>query len=532
MAKGEHIAGRRIACLLVKDLPLAAMVRANPELRDTAFALSIGKGPRAQIGFVSATARRAGVVPGMTVAQAGAVAPDLAVFARNPALEKAAADALLDAAQSFSPIVEDGNSPARSWGRGYLDLAGLSGLYGAENDMATEMARRVREVGMEAEIGIASNKDIAYLAARCGGVRVIDAGRETEFLKWVPLELLGLEPEVELQLERLGICRLGDLSRLDQRELGSRMGAGVVEIIRLVRGQSAGPLVARRAGEIFIEKTELEYTIELLEPLGFILRGMLERLTARLKLRGLVCGDLTLSLELAGRGRDERKVSVAAATNEVRSLLTLLLLDLEKTPPPQGVEALQLSAQARVPRPAQDDMFLPPAPAPERLQTTLARLAALCGPEHVGTLLPANSHRPDAIERVDFAPPPPHPGPQPECNGQVNRIVRIVLRALRPPREVEVMSSRGIPEFVRGPELCARVISIAGPWRRQGEWWKSALDSEPRSGNGKGAAGAARCALPGGFAHDYYEMALDDGGVYRVYRDLRSDRWFVDGIYD
>jgi protein ImuB len=530
VAKGESIAGRRIACLLVKDLPLAAMVRANPELRETAFALSIGKGPRALLGFVSTPARRAGVVPGMTVAQAGAVAPDLAVFARNPALEQAAADALLDAAESFSPVVEDGGSNSGSMGRVYLDLAGLSGLYGAENEMAAEMARRVHQVGMEAEIGIAANKDIAYLAARCGGIRVIDAGREAEFLQWVPLELLGLEPDVELQLERLGICRLGELARLDARELGSRMGAGGVELIRLVSGQRGGPLIARRPGEIFTEKTELEYAIELLEPLSFILRGMLERLVARLKLRGLVAGDLTLSLQLAERGRDERRVSVTAATNKVRSLLTLLLLNLEKSPPPQGVEAVQLSAQARVPRPAQDDMFLPPAPAPERLQTTLARLAALCGPDNVGTLLPANSHRPGALERLDFAPPPANASrAQPECSGQA--VNAIVLRAIRPAQEVEVMSSRGLPEFVRGQQICARVVSIAGPWRRQGEWWKTALDSECGTANGA-AADAPRCGLTGGFAHDYYEMALDDGGVYRVFRDLRSDRWFVDGIYD
>jgi protein ImuB len=522
VAKAESIAGRRIACLLVKDLPLAATIRANPELRQTAFALSIGKGPRALLGFVSDLARRAGVIAGMTVAQAGAVAPDLTVLARNPALEQAAADALIDVAESFSPVVE-GNGP----GRVYLDLAGLGGLYGGEDDMAAELARRVRQVGMEADVGIAANKDIAYLAARCGGIRVIDASREKEFLQWVPLELLGLEPEVELQLERLGIRRLGELARLDARELGSRMGAGAVELLRLAGGQTGGPLVARRSGEVFTEKTELEYAIELLEPLGFILRGMLERLCARLKLRGLVGGDLTLSLELAGHRRDERRVSVAAATNEVRSLLTLLLLDLEKSPPPEGVEAVQLSALARVPRPAQDDMFLPPAPAPERLQTTLARLAALCGPDHVGTLLPANSHRPDALERVDFAPPPPSASPsQPECNGQ--SVNRIVLRAIRPALEVEVMSSRGMPEFVRGRQICARVVSIAGPWRRQGEWWKTPHESENSTANG--AAGT--CGLPGGFAHDYYEMALDDGGVYRVFRDLRSDRWFVDGIYD
>ena len=106
-----------------------------------------------------------------------------------------------------------------------------------------------------------------------------------------------------------------------------------------------------------------------------------------------------------------------------------------------------------------------------------------------------------------------------------------MLRAIRPAQEVEVMSSRGMPEFVRGQQICARVVSIAGPWRRQGEWWKTAPESDHAAANGD-TAGASQCVLSSGFAHDYYEMALDDGGVYRVFRDLRSDRWFVDGIYD
>jgi hypothetical protein len=39
-------------------------------------------------------------------------------------------------------------------------------------------------------------------------------------------------------------------------------------------------------------------------------------------------------------------------------------------------------------------------------------------------------------------------------------------------------------------------------------------------------------ATPLSYARDYYELALADGGVYRMYRDLYSGKWFVDGIYD
>jgi hypothetical protein len=146
------------------------------------------------------------------------------------------------------------------------------------------------------------------------------------------------------------------------------------------------------------------------------------------------------------------------------------------------------------------------------------------------------------------------------------------------------MCSREIPEFVRGENLGARVISIAGPWRRDGEWWLGCTadenphtnsannNSAPHRGlelhdgrmfgahprqvsaenlkalssltpapspvahrNGAaghnehaGMNGTGKC----GFIRDYYELALEDGGVYRVFRDLNSHKWFLDGTYD
>ena len=208
-------------------------------------------------------------------------------------------------------------------------------------------------------------------------------------------------------------------------------------------------------------------------------------------------------------------------------MLTLLMLSLESNPPGAAVESIRIEIQPRIPRPAQSDMFLPPAPAPDRLQTTIARLAALCGPGNVGALMPENSHRPEAVRLDPYDPPPPTPvsssnGAHPRngaATAAASNAARLVLRAIRPAMEVEVMSSRSGPEFVRGPNLGARVVSIAGPWRRDGEWWKCAGE-EPRP------SGAA------GFIRDYYELALDDGGVYRAFCDLNSNRWFVDGVYD
>src|SRR6266849_3364307 len=593
----------RIACIFVADFPVAAVVRANPELRDRSFALvrlpsstrqpnarhsasqppppdgaalmNIDRKnqPHSELSHVSLHARAAGIRPGMTVAQARALVPGLVVPRPSPAAERSADDALIDVAESLSPVVEEGE-PGCVW----LDLAGVERFFrhsirsqvqdgdinpagDINNEIADELLKRARRIGLEAAVGIASSKEVAHLAARCGGTRVIAPLAEREFLNWIPLDMLGLGAdsrggELELMLARLGIRRLGELARLDARAVGSRLGSHGVELIRIARGESSSPVVARPRAETFTETVELEYGIASLEPLGFVTRAMLQKLVERLELRGFVAGDMTLSLGLDDHRRDDRQIPVAAPTNEVRSLLTLLNLSLEATSPPAAVETIRLTVEPRTPRPAQADMFLPPSPAPDKLATTIACIAALCGPDRVGMLMPANSWRPEAVRLDTFAPPPavpqsngdahhgkriPRPNPLPDQMERIEteNVARMVMRTIRPAEEVEVMCMREAPEFVRGARICARVVSAAGPWRRQGEWWTAADTHDDtvavsRNGppNGNLRTDSWHANTPLSYARDYYELALADGGVYRIYCDLYSGKWFVDGIYD
>ena len=575
-------ANPRIACILVADFPLAAAMRQSPELCDRPLVLIDSAGRRNPTGvanmecrFVSAHARARGVRAGMTVARARATAAGLAVMNRSTAAEASAAEALVDVALSFSPLVEAGAN-----GEVYLDLGGLERLHqrlrvnsrregmasagasassspaempDAETALAQEALGRVARLGMEAAVGVASSKEVALLAARCGGARVIAAGREKEFLNWLPLDLLKLDDgaggndgaELEQTLARWGIRRLGELTRLDIRAVGSRLGARAVELMRIARGECRTPLIARRTAENFAETIELEWGVDSLEAMGFVMRTMIERVVERIKLRGMAAGEVALALELDGRRRDIRRVALPAPTNEARTLLALILLNLEAAPPAAAVESIRITVEPRAPRAAQADMFAPPCPAPERLHVMLARLAALCGPDRVGTLMPRNSHLPGAVELGPFAPRPAiAPTPVPAQNGMASSgtassrtassmdrdamksraaadttVTQLAVRAVRPPHQVEVLCARGgTPEFVRGADFGGRVVSCAGPWRIAMAAFHPDNDDEHRR-------------TPGS-ARDYYDVALEDGGVYRLLRDLRSGEWYVDGIYD
>src|ERR1700731_4674 len=98
----------RIACIMVADFSIAALVRSNPSLADKVLAIGRSLAPHAELDAVSTRARELGIRPGMTIAQARAISSDLTVVHRSPAAESSAHSALLDAAESVSPVIESG----------------------------------------------------------------------------------------------------------------------------------------------------------------------------------------------------------------------------------------------------------------------------------------------------------------------------------------------------------------------------------------------------------------------------------------
>jgi protein ImuB len=498
----------RIACIHVAAFPLAAWWRADPELRGVPLIVTDAPGPRAHIVAAAPEALRRGVAVGMTAAQAVAIASDLVVRAASPAAEHAAQAALCDVAYSCSPRVEESGM-----GTVYCDADGLRELYPSETELARAIVTRARALGLEASVGIAAIKIAAQLAARDGGgCAVIPAHEEWQFLAPLPIHLLAPDAVLQETLTRWGLRTLGDLAALPASAVATRLGPAGAQLARRARGEDEHPLAPRPLPVHFEETAELEYGVDSLEPFLFVVRGLLDRLTARLALRGLICGDLRLSLGLAGRGRDERIVTVAAPSNEIKPLLTLIRLHLESHPPSDAVESVRLAAVPERLRPMQLDLFRPNGPAPAQLAATMARLAALCGADRLGAPVVTDSHRPDAYALADFVQTVSANGPRAPDTGHRP----IALRALRPPHRLEVFCNRGQPDFIRRTEpddsaygCTGRVVTFVGPWRLQGEWWR-----------------------PDAFHRDYYDAQLSDGVVYRLFFDLAQQQWFVDGVYD
>ncbi len=555
------------ACIFVPNFPVAAVFRAEPELRARAVAIFEGKPPLEKVFAVNESAGRMGITPGMTKAQAE-LCSELTLRPRSPLQESVAHAALLDCAQSFSPCVEDAAADTA-----ILDLAGMESLFGSLPEIAHNLFRRAADLGLDGNVAVASNPDAAVLAARgFSGVTVIPSGREAESLGSLPVEVLfagwvaekekeGKEKREEDQqkesvrllatLERWGIRDLRALAALPEVALSERLGQEGLRLQQLARGAASRTLVPVEAPAVFEEAIELEYPIVLLEPLAFLLNRLLDQICARLAARALDTQELRLTLELQNlAGVDpqldtfgipsESDASHSAAQSQLpaqhfvsgrqskfcrtlrlplpmldpKLFLKLLQLDLNAHPPGAPILKIHLAAEPARPRSAQGGLFLPPSPEPEKLELTLARIAGLVGELRVGSLELLDTYRAEGFRMRRFVPEAAQKTKRQEVAEEEKSAVA-ALRRFRPPLRATVTLENG--ELVRvvcskKKEVQGNVLWKAGPWRSSGDWWEREA-----------------------WARDEWDIALqnaDGVALYRLVHDLLGGGWFVEGTYD
>ena len=396
----------------------------------------------------------------------------------------------------FSPLVEQTGPDTVAF-----DVAGLDRLFGLAQDVAGAIARRARETGAKANLALAANPDAALCAARgFAGISILPQGDEAKFLGSLPIALLAPSPELQETLERWGIRRFRDLAALPPLGIAERLGPEGLRLRQLARGEVERKLVFLEEPLHFADELELEYPVELLEPLAFVLARLLGGLTTRLATRGLATDELRLRLKLEDRTVHQRTLRLPVPSLDHRAFLKLLHLDLAAHPPPAPILHVRLEVNPVKPRAAQSGLFIPGAPEPVKLELTLARIKAIVGQEGVGSPELVDTHRPGAFQMVEFG------RSQMATNNRLPH-PSLTMRVFRPPRPARVEIARGRPSFVAAPGVRGRVMEWAGPWRTSGDWWTF----DP-------------------WLRDEWDMALSDGALYRLYCEPRG--WFVEGSYD
>lgn len=488
--------------------------------------VTTGPGPRAEILSAAREAMQGGVQLGQSLTQARAVCPGLEVRIASPGLEQAARAALLDVALSLSPRAESvprSSGLFAAEGAVLVDASGITALHESEGRFASVLHARAERAGLRGFVAVASSRGLARLAARqlatsarfatrpheIETTRLVAPKKALAYLAPLPIDLLDPDDETAEALSRFGIHRIADLLGLSRRDLAARVGPAILSLVARARGEEVEPPIQAPRALLLEEGIDLEASLENLEPLAFVLRGLVSRLTERLALRALGCGELQLRLRFERGGRDERRIALASPSQDERVLLRLLRQSLESRPPAAAVDGVEVACEGVAPRREQLDLFRPRGPDPNVLDQTLAALGAICGSERVGSPALVDDHRPDAFAMRPFSTQGVS-GLTQTSPSTTPRLTRLTLRALRPPVRAEVRCEGDRPVFLQSAVGRGEILGIAGPWRTTGHWWSET----------------------GRFAVDHYDVQTSDGNVLRLCFDWTRNQWQVDGLYD
>ena len=455
---------------------------------------------------------------------------------------------LAEFAYTFSPLVEETAADTV-----VIDVEGCALRFGSAYELVDQIAKQAKStaaggLGCKVNVALAANPDAAIHAAKfCEGVTFTAPGEELTCLGNLPLKalqysLVGIEEkqaaEILETLKLWGVRTFKEFAELPVTGVSERLGQDGLKLQQLASGKTNRHLKLKQAEPVFTNSIELEYPIVELEPLSFILARLLNQICASLNSYALATNAIQVEMKLENGATHELKLNLPYPMRDHKVFLKLLLLDTEMHPPPSAVVAIFINCEPVKPRLLQTGLFIPLAPEPEKLELTLARLAKLVGPANIGSPELLDTHRPDAfrINRFELKESKrgraKGKGQRAKGKGETgnsnskseirNPKFRLGFRVFRPPLRAIVQAEQGYPREIsawdKNRSVYGRVVCLAGPWRTSGDWWRSDL-----------------------WARDEWDVGVESNSkigafpqpvLYRIYRELRSKEWFVEGVYD
>ena len=534
------------------------------------------------------------------------------LFGAVYAADGSATDVVIEVAREFSPRIEIGGPRALDAAQArqvVLDLSGSTRLFGDTRAMGEALCRTAADRGLRVRVAIAGTRTAARLLACAASepVTVVDPGTEAAALARLPIQLLAVlahdEPVAPARsrtrasshvavlstFHRWGLRTLGEVAELPAAAVAARFGQEGVRWQRLARGEDPRPLLPGVPEERFEQALDLEWPIEGLEPLSFVLGRLLEPLEAHLERRGRGAAVLYVRLRLVTRAVHERSLQLPAPMRDARTLRTLALLDLESHPPDAAIDRVVVAVDPTPARVLQFSLLTRPLPSPDQVSTLMARLDALMGEGRCGSPAVVDTWQPGAFAMKPFGPrdsnvihpygPRRHEGTEPRVSGPEDLCVSVspwpvaandaanhpvvALRRFRFPVPARVHVDQHTPVRVTTDRVAMRpdnlaltkrfafvdrgglsgggVQRYAGPWRTSGGWWTAdfCLDG-PRRHRGtetnvsgpKDLRASVSPWLVRAWDRDEWDVTLTDGAAYRIFRDRSTDAWFIEGVVD
>ena len=466
-------------------------------------------GRRLVIAAVCPAARGLGLQPGMTVAQAQAMVPDLVVADAASEEDAQALRRLAAWCLRLSPMTA-ADPPDGVW----IDATGCAHLHGGETAMLESLVRQLGRGGLQGRVAVADTPGAAHALARFGGkpVVVVEVGQATDALALLPVAALRIDARTAGGLRRLGLDLVGQLEATPRAPLVRRFGTGLLSRLDQAMGRVREPIRPVLPLEVIAVRHDFVEPLCTAEAFAAVVLLLVGEACSLLEQRGAGARRLDLVFERVDATVQVVRVGTAQPTRDVRHLARLLDERIGQVDPGLGVEAMLLVLPLVEPLGhGQQASGLVAAEAD--LSELVDRLLNRLGPGKVYRLqavesdVPERSQRKISVFGPKGATSSTSPWPRP-------------VRLLRRPEPVEALAM--LPDHPPRAFTWRKVRHVIthadGPERIHGEWWR-------RSSEGTAV-------------RDYWAVENQQGRRFWLYRQgdgveagTGALRWFLHGFF-
>lgn len=497
--------------------------RCGPPSRRPPLLVSHRENNAQRIAALDERAEALGLKPGIGIADARAMHPDVEIVDDQPQADCRLLESLADWCDRYTPLVALEGSDGL-----FLDITGCAHLFGNEKRMMDDILSRLFHQGFDARAGLGASPGIAWAAARFLSPAIVLPGKEGETLAPLPLAALRIAPAVRAGLESVGLKTAGAIMAAPRAPLARRFGAALLARLDQALGRTEEAITPR------LPVPPLSVERHLAEPV--VLADDIERLV------GLLATSLRAELERRGEGAHVLQLALfrvdgamqrlaVGASRPLRDPALIERLFRERLAAVEdrldagcGFELVRLSVLKAAPFALeQTDLAGASMAAGEDLALFADRVRARLGETALLRPVLVESHRPEraaafvAAARVPAGSParPRLDEPGLDLAGMAERPIRLFSR----PEPVEVVAAEvpeGPPLRFRWRRVVHRVARSEGPERIAAEWWRDPQDMPTR---------------------DYFRVEDDDGRRYWLFRQgfygaaEPMPRWFMHGVF-
>ena len=472
---------------------------------------------------LNAAALRQGLVPGLSLADARARLPQLAVAEIDRPADAQILALLAARCERYTPLT------ALDEPHGLvLDITGCAHLFGGEQGLFARVLRDMDQQGFSARAAVAGTPDCARALARFSAGGVFSPEDAKAAVARLPLAALEMDDERLQALRRAGLKTLGDVAARSSRLFAARFGDDFSRKIERLFGREdvrINPL--RPPPDCMVERHFVE-PLTHAESIETALRDLMLETANLLARRGQGGRVFEAGFFRADGFVRRLRVETLRPTRDPQTLFRLFREKLDALADPLdpgfGFDALRLSVpRAENFETAQADFSGAAAQDSEQeLSELLDRLTTRFGRERVLRFVHLDTYEPErespavpaAVTAKSASPwPAPEPG-QPPARP---------LTLFDPPQPVEVLALApdGPPARFRWRKKLHDVLRAEGPERIAPDWAR--LDPEPFG--------------PEAPTRDYYRVEDVEGRRFWLFRRglyERGDetpRWFVHGLF-